>query len=93
MAIMSAGSVNLRADVAVNATTTSGQGFSMLSGMEMGEVEKPDPNRPSVIVRRKGSDRLWDVAKQTNSTVESIMQANQLEGEPEDSRVLLIPVP
>ena len=93
MGMIGAGSVNLRMDLTVNAATTSGQGFSMITGMEMGEAEKPDPNRPSLILRRKGSDRLWDVAKKTNSTVEAIMTANQLDGEPGDDCVLLIPVP
>ena len=93
MGMIGAGSVNLRMDLTVNAATTTGQGFSMITGIEMGEAEKPDPNRPSLSLRKKGSDRLWDVAKKTNSTVEAILSANQLDGEPEDDRVLLIPVP
>ncbi len=91
-AVAGAGNVNLRAEMTVDGTVTAGQGMPMLTGMEMGELEKPDPNRPSLILRRKGKHRLWDVAKETGSTVETILQANHLETEPEDSRILLIPV-
>ena len=84
--------VNLRADMTVDAVVTSGQGMLMLTGMEMGELEKPDGNRPSLILCRKGDRKIWDVAKENGSTVAAILQANSLETEPESSRVLLIPV-
>ncbi len=91
-AVPGAGNVNLRAEANISGVVTSGQGISMLTGMELGEWEKPNPNRPSLILCRKGDRRLWDVAKHTGSTVATIMEANRLEGEPEDGRVLLIPV-
>ena len=91
-AVPGAGSVNLRADMNVEGSVFSGQGIPMITGMELGELEKPKADRPSLILCRKGNRRLWDVAKHTGSTVEAIMAANQLEAEPEDSRVLLIPV-
>lgn len=91
-AICGAGNVTLRADIAVDATIFAGQGIPMLTGIEAGEAEKPDPNRPSLILCRKGNRRLWDVAKETGSTVETIMQANQLDAEPESSKLLLIPI-
>lgn len=91
-AIPGVADITLRAQAEVEAVVTSGQGISALVGIELGEPEKPDKNRPSLILCRKGNRRLWDVAKQTGSTVESIMQTNGLEGEPEDDRILLIPV-
>ena len=91
-AVPGAGNVSLRADMNVDATIYSGQGIPQLTGMEMGEPQKPDPDRPSLILCRKGNRRFWDVAKQTGSTVENILEANHLEGEPEDSCILLIPV-
>jgi len=87
-----AGNVNLRAEMNAEAVSTSGQVYSMLSGMEIGEQEKPNPGRPSLVLCRKGNRRLWDVAKSTGSTVSAIMEANGLDGEPEERRVLLIPV-
>ena len=91
-AICGAGNVTLRADITVNATTFAGQGIAMLTGIEAGEAEKPNPNRPSLILCRKGDRRLWDVAKETGSTVESIVQANRLDAEPESDKILLIPI-
>ncbi len=91
-AMVGAGNVTMRADMTAEAVVSAGQGMSMLTGMEMGELEKPDPNRPSLILCRKGNRRLWDVAKETGSTVETILLANGLEAEPEGNQVLLIPV-
>ena len=91
-AMIGMGNMNLRADAALDGMVTSGQGIPMLTGLEIGEVQKPDHNRPSLILCRKGDRRLWDIAKETGSTVEKIMDANHLENEPEDNRILLIPV-
>ena len=91
-AIPGAGRVNLRADVGIDGTISSGQGMPILTGMELEELKKPDPNRPSLLLCRKGNQRLWDVAKKTGSTVDTIMESNHLETEPEDNRVLLIPI-
>lgn len=91
-AITGAGSVSLRAEVNVNAVTTAGQGIPVIAGAEMGELEKVNPNRPSLILCRVGKRRLWDVAKQCGSTVEAIRQANSLQGEPDSNAVLLIPI-
>lgn len=68
-------------------------GVTMLTGIEMGEQLEPDPERPSLILCRAGDRRLWDIAKQTGSTVEAIQKANGLQQEPDEDRVLLIPVP
>ena len=91
-AVPGAGNVSLREEVNVDAVTTAGQGIPMVTEIDMGELIKPDPNRPSLILCRAGKRRLWDVAKENGSTVEAIRQANHLQGEPEDSTVLLIPI-
>ena len=91
-AIPGAGSVNLRAECNVDAVTTAGQGIPVVTGAELGEPERPDPNRPSLILCRAGKRRLWDVAKECGSTVETIRQANSLQGEPDSNAVLLIPI-
>lgn len=87
-----AGTVALRGEMLLNAVAGAGQGIRMITGLEMGDMEKADPNRPSLILCRKGGRRLWDVAKETGTTVSQIMQANHLESEPGDNAVLLIPV-
>ncbi len=91
-AVCGAGTLTLRADTEVEGTVFSGQGISMLTGIEAEETAKPDPDRPSLILCRKGSRRLWDVAKETGSTVEAIVQVNNLDAEPESSKLLLIPI-
>lgn len=91
-AIPGAGNVSLRADVNVDAVTTAGQGMQIITGMDMGELEKTNPNRPSLILCRVGKRRLWDVAKQCGSTVEAIQRANGLQGEPDSNAILLIPI-
>lgn len=64
----------------------------MVTGLELGEQRRLDPNRPSLILRRIGEDRLWDIAKASNSTVEAIRKANGLQEEPAPNQMLLIPV-
>ena len=91
-AIPGAGSVTFRAELGADVATTCEQGISMITGLDVGEAVKSDPDRPGLILCRKGNRRLWDVAKENGTTVEKIMKTNGLEGEPEDSRILLIPV-
>ena len=64
----------------------------MVTGLTLGEVQEPDPGRPSLILYRAGKTRLWDIAKQNGSTVEAIRKANGIAEEPEPGRMLLIPV-
>jgi len=64
----------------------------MVVGLELGQLEEPDETRPSVIVTVGGGEPLWDLAKRCGSTVSAICAANDLEGEPVQERMLLIPV-
>ena len=82
----------LTASFKLETSAFTGEGQRMLMGFEMGEVRQPDPNRPSLILRRFDDRGLWDLAKGCGSTVEAIRRANGLEGEPEKDRMLLIPV-
>lgn len=91
-AIPGAGNVSLRADMTVDTLVTAGQGMDALAGMELGELEKPNPNRPTLILCRKGDKNLWELAKDTGSTVEKIKRANALTEEPLGDSILLIPV-
>ena len=82
----------VRGEVPVQVASAAGQGLSMVTGITLGEKQEPDPMRPSLILRRAGKDRLWDMARENSSTVERIRSANGLSGEPEPGRMLLIPV-
>ena len=84
--------MSLRAEALLRTITAGDRGIPMVTGLELGELQKPDPGRPSMILRRAGSQRLWDMAKASGSTVDAICQINDLQGEPEPDRILLIPV-
>ena len=80
------------AEMEIRADTVSADVGNGVTSMEAGEPTAPDPNRPSVILRRAGGGSLWDLAKKTGSTVDAILAANQLPQEPMDDRILLIPI-
>lgn len=73
-------------------TATAEQTMNRLTELELGEPQPLDPERPSLILCRAGARGLWDVAKETGSTVAAIRQANALTGDPEPTRMLLIPI-
>lgn len=83
--------LRLRGEVPVQVRFSGGQGVPMLTELEVGERREADPGRPSLILQR-ASGRLWDLARESGSTVAAIQEANGLTGEPEPNRMLLIPV-
>lgn len=87
------GKILVKAELPVELTTTAEQPIPMVTGIELVRQNQPDPNRPSLILRRAGESRLWDIAKATGSTMEAIRRANALSGEPAPGQMLLIPVP
>lgn len=82
----------LQSELAMQITALSRRGIPMVSALELGENVAKDPNRPSVILRRRDGGSLWDIAKECGSTVDAILRANDLQEEPKDNRMLLIPV-
>ncbi len=85
--------VELRTELPLELTATADQRIPMLTGVNIGPAVESDPDRPSLIVRRAGGRRLWDIAKESGSTMEAIRRANGFQEEPEPGRMLLIPVP
>ena len=92
-AITGNGRILVKTELPVEMTTTTRQSFPMVTGLELGQRKQPDSNRPSLILRRAGENRLWDIAKATGSTMDAIRRANSLSGEPAPGQMLLIPVP
>ena len=86
------GTISAKCDLPLDLTATTRQEIPMVTGLTLGDQRKLDPNRPSLILRRTGEDRLWDIAKASNSTVEAIRKANNLQDEPMPNQMLLIPV-
>jgi hypothetical protein len=79
-------------EIPVELTATADQPASMVTGLEIGQQKKLDPNRPSLILQRPGQMCLWDLAKTAGSTVGAIRRANALEAEPNPDQLLLIPI-
>lgn len=71
---------------------SSGMPMEQIVAAQLGENIQRDPQRPSLILRRAGTESLWEIAKSTGSTVEAIMKANGLQHEPPAEQMLLIPV-
>lgn len=84
--------MELKGETVLALQTTARQGMDMVTGLKLGELQELPASRPSLILRRAGDQSLWHIAKSTGSTMDAIRQANALEGEPEESRILLIPV-
>ena len=76
----------------VDMVVTAEQTLPMVTEITPGQQRVPDPSRPSLILRRAGDKRLWDIARENGSTVEAIRKANGLQGEPIPDQMLLIPV-
>lgn len=81
----------IRRDVDCEMSAASREDMPMVTGLELGLPKALDPKRPSLILRRAGSDNLWDLAKDCGSTVSAIRQANGIE-EAVAGQMLLIPV-
>lgn len=86
------GNIRLQGNVHLNVDSGTTQTMRMITGLELGEPVKPDPARPSLILRKAGKEKLWQLAKQHGSTVAAICQASGIDEEPEPERMLLIPV-
>lgn len=84
--------VSLRSSYPVAVQVYSGQTIPVVTELEIGEHREPDPDRPSIILRRAGDEGLWAIAKGCGTTVAAIQEANQLTGEPESGQMLLIPI-
>ncbi len=89
---MAGGSIQTNAALELTIESWAEQEMSPVTGLELAQPRAADPDRPSVILRRAGEERLWDIAKDTGSTMAAIRAANALEGEPAENQVLLIPV-
>lgn len=83
----------MQADVCVQVNAVGGCAMQMVTGLQIGEKQPPDPERPSLILRRAEEESLWDMAKRCGATVDAIRKANHLTAEPEKGQFLLIPLP
>ena len=89
---INSGQLSMKAELPLELISMANQQIPMVTGLVLGEEQKPDPGRPSLILRRAGDNSLWQIAKASHSTVRSIREANDLQNEPAPGQLLLIPV-
>ena len=90
--LMGGGDMKVRTELPLQLTVTGAQGIPMVTGLELGEEQEPDENRPSLLLRRAGTADLWELAKRSGSTVAAIRAVNHLMEDPEPGQMLLIPI-
>jgi len=86
--------LELRAPMALTVECSAEHSLNMLCGGEIGELAKDDGRRPSVILRRTDNEEeLWQIAKTYRTSVQTIMEANELqEAQIAAGAMLLIPM-
>ena len=89
---LGSGAAQMSHDACVVAEMISDAPIPMVTALDLGELRQPDPMRPSLILRRSEGKSLWELSKETGSTVLAIQEANGLQSEPDDTQMLLIPV-
>ena len=92
LAMLSADNLCACGDLLLEVATKCQHSMEMVTELELGEKIVPDGNRPSLILRRAGEEGLWQIAKETGSTIDLILRTNGLSQEPEAGKMLLIPV-
>lgn len=84
--------IRMRAEMGLDTIAATETGAEMVTGLELGEMVTPAPDRPSLILRRMGDETLWDMAKLYGSTEDAIRKANNLTDAPVPGQILIIPV-
>lgn len=83
----------IKQDVLLDIKTVSTEPIRTVCGLTLGDmVQEEDVCRPSLILCRAENKSLWELAKENGSTMEAISQINELTEEPEENKMLLIPV-
>ena len=84
--------IRLRVEEMITVRTVADQEIPMVAGFTLSDAGEPNQARPSLILRRAGKDRLWDIAKKSGSTMAAIREANGEDTPRSEDQILLIPV-
>ena len=87
-----AGEMNLSGQMKLELQAQTKTGIRMVTALEIGQQQEPDPERPSLILCRREDQTLWEIAKRCGATVEEIRRINNSDNLSNPERVLLIPV-
>lgn len=92
--ITSDGKVDFKAELFINATVTKNVKEKVLTSLNIEESKGKKDKKPSVVIYFcSGGESVWDIARKYNTTVEEIMQENELSADYlENKKMLLIPV-
>lgn len=80
------------AAISLTLETDANEQIPMVTGLELGAIRPTDDARPALILKRMDECTLWELAKQSGSTVAAIREANGLTDEAESGQMLLIPI-
>lgn len=88
------GKVDFKAEIFINATVTKKIREKVLTSIEIEEGKGKKDKKPAIVIYFcTGGESVWDIARKYNTTVEDIMQENELSADYlENKRMLLIPV-
>lgn len=84
--------LGLSAQLKLEMQTHKNTSIPMITGLELGQEEATDEDRPSLILCRMEDQSIWNIAKECGSTVEQIERMNHLNGQPAAGQMLMIPV-
>ena len=92
--LTSDGKVDFKAELFLNTTVTKNIREKALTSLDIEEGKNKKEKKPSVVIYFcSGGESVWDIARRYNTTVEEIMQENDLGADYlENKRMLLIPV-
>ena len=85
--------VELQAELCVHSSLYEDIPMKLVESVELDETRpKSEESRPAAVLYFAGSgEELWDIAREYNSSVESIMLDNGIEGNAvEESRLLIV---
>ena len=87
-----AAGISVSAELCGREMTVNDWATPTLWGLTYGAEKQKDPDRPSLLLRRVGDQSLWDMAKESGTTVSAIRDANHLADIPAYNTMLIIPI-
>jgi len=84
--------MQLYMDAVLDVRFDSGFDINPVESIELEQADDKKKNTPSLILRRACGDDLWTIAKNCASSVDAIVETNQLSDESAGNKMLIIPV-
>lgn len=91
--LISSDEVLLTLNMLLKARVCSENGLPMTHKITFKDEKELDPSRPSLIVRKLGSNSVWDIAKQYGAKISDIKVANQSDFDDSLNQIVLVQMP